>query len=82
LHSTNIFLKLIPELAEEHSNVITLLQGSHSPEKSGKVRDFFWSGKVWEKSENFVGSQGKLAMIIHVAQVLSSVVVAAAFLGL
>ena len=48
----------------------------------GKSGIFFWSGKVREKSENFVGSQGKLAMIIHVAQVLSSVVVAAAFLGL
>ena len=30
---------------------------------------------VREKSGNFVGSQGKLAMIIHVARVLSSVVV-------
>ena len=40
-----------------------------------KSQGFFWSGKVGEKSGNFVGSQGKLAMIIHVARVLSSVVV-------
>ena len=46
-------------------------QGSHSPKKSGKSGNFF--GR--EKSGNFVGSQGKLAMIIHVARVLSSVVV-------
>ena len=42
---------------------------------TSKVREgqgIFW---VREKSGNFVGSQGKLAMIIHVAQVLSSVVV-------
>ena len=44
------------------------MRGSHSPEKSGNFL-------VREKSGNFVGSPGKLAMIIHVARVLSSAVV-------
>ena len=49
-----------------------LLQGSHSPEKSGKVREFFW---VRESQGILLAVRGKLAMIIHVARVLSSVVV-------
>ena len=47
------------------------LQGSTHLKSQGKSGNFL----VREKSGNFVGSQGKLAMIIHVARVLSSVVV-------
>ena len=81
IHSTVRLVKLNQSVLEfgakrrhkkKHKQKIVIFykQGSHSPEKSGKVWEFFWSGKVWEKSGNFVGSQGKLAMIIHVARVL------------
>ena len=36
-----------------------LVQGSHQPGKSGKVREFGWTGKVREKSGNFGWNQGK-----------------------
>ena len=47
------------------------LQGSTHLKSQGKSGNFL----VREKSGNFVGCHGKLAMIIHVARVLSSVVV-------
>jgi len=41
----------------------TRLQGSKRSEKSGKVREFVWSGKVREKSGNFFDGPGKFAYV-------------------
>ena len=57
--------------------VMVVMVQQHSPEKSGKVGEFFRSGK---SRGNFVGNRRKLAMIIHVARVLSSVVSAKLYL--